>query len=229
MFLITGSAFAQTSPPKTDTQTKTAVAEIPASWSKSGGSPQNYDMFRDTATHHGGAASGSIKSKPSAAGFATMMQTIKPDTYRGKRIRLSGYLKTDNVTSGSAFWLRVDPSDLGIPLSFDNMGNRMATGTSDWKRYDLVVDVPDNAARIAFGFMLISGGQIWADDLTIEVVDKTVASTNMPMAPETEAAIRQQTAEARAKNPEQYELSIKNQKAVLEKSPVTAANLDFEK
>ena len=229
MLLISGSAFAQTPPTKTDVQAPAADLQMPSGWSKSGGNPQGYDMFRDAAMHRDGKASGTIKSKPSATGFATMMQTIKPDTYRGKRIRLSGYLKTANVTTGSSFWIRVDAPDSIIPLSFDNMGSRMAAGTSDWRKYDLVVDVPDKAAGIAIGFMLLDGGQIWADDLKIEVVDKTVVSTNIPMTPETEAAVKQQSAEARARNPEKFDLSLKNQKAALEKSPLTAANLDFEK
>ena len=57
------------------------------------------------------------------------------------------------------------------------MQDRPIKGTSDWKRYEIVLDVPEQAQEIAFGLLLTGGGQVWMDDLKFEVVGKDVATT----------------------------------------------------
>ena len=57
--------------------------------------------------------------------------------------------------------------------AFDNMMNRAVTGSTDWTEYEVVLDVPPDATRINFGFLLIGGGIVWGDDLRIEVIDAT--------------------------------------------------------
>ncbi len=63
-------------------------------------------------------------------------------------------------------------------LAFDNMDSRPVKGTTDWRRYEVVLDVPEAALRVAFGPVLRGAGRVWADDLTLDVVDpKMVKST----------------------------------------------------
>jgi hypothetical protein len=64
-------------------------------------------------------------------------------------------------------------------LGFDNMDNRAVRGTTDWTMYSVVLDVPENAKNIFFGILLVGKGQVWADDLSLEVVDKNVVTTNL--------------------------------------------------
>lgn len=86
----------------------------------------------------------------------------------GKRIRLSGYIKTEGVTEGYAgLWLRVDGAS-GV-LEFDNMNNRGITGTTDWKRYDIELPVAATATNINFGALFPAKGTAWLDSLAIEV------------------------------------------------------------
>jgi hypothetical protein len=42
-----------------------------------------------------------------------------------------------------------------------------------------VLDVPLEAKRILLGVLIQGKGQVWADDLKLELVDKNVAVTNM--------------------------------------------------
>jgi len=63
-------------------------------------------------------------------------------------------------------------------LAFDNMSDRVVSGTTDWKMYSVVLDVPDDAKNIFLGVLLTGKGQTWADDLTFEVVDRNIAVTN---------------------------------------------------
>ncbi len=50
-------------------------------------------------------------------------------------------------------------------LGFDNMLNRAVTGTTDWKQFEVVLDVPTEAVNIVIGAFLSGKGQMWADDL----------------------------------------------------------------
>ena len=61
-------------------------------------------------------------------------------------------------------------------------------GTTDWLRHAVVLDVPEAAVRLAFGALLHGTGQVWTDDLTLEVVDpKEVTVTSKGVEPITHA------------------------------------------
>ena len=57
------------------------------------------------------------------------------------------------------------------------MDDRPIEKTTDWKKYNLVIDVPSESTGIAFGMMLIGKGQVWLDDVSIEEVGKDVPLT----------------------------------------------------
>jgi hypothetical protein len=62
-------------------------------------------------------------------------------------------------------------------LAFDNMGNRPIKGNTDWKLYEVVLDIPENTNKIAFGALLDGTGKVWIDDYNMEIVEKTVPTT----------------------------------------------------
>jgi hypothetical protein len=126
----------------------------------------------------GSAASAAIEANGSAAGFGTLMQTISADDVRGGRVRLSVYLRTENAGRAQA-WVRVDASD-GRVLAFDNMAARAVVGSTDWRRHEVVLDVPADAARVAFGFLLAEKGKVWADSFALERVGTDVPVTAAP-------------------------------------------------
>ena len=120
-----------------------------------------------------GKQSAYIKAKPGAAsnGFGTLMQTVNAQDYLGQRVRLSARMKSENA-SGFQMWFRVDGQ--GKALRFYNMQDRPVTGTSDWKRYEIVLDVPAASTSLNYGFFLQGGqGEGWADSVTVEIVDKS--------------------------------------------------------
>jgi hypothetical protein len=56
---------------------------------------------------------------------------------------------------------------------------RPIRGTTDWRKYEIVLDVPDDSAGIFFGLLLIGPrGKAWVDDLNLEIVDNKVPTTN---------------------------------------------------
>ena len=118
-------------------------------------------------------------------GFVTVMQTIAADSYVGKRLQLSATLKTDDA-QGAQLWMRMDgddPNPLKNVLNFYNMDDRPITGTTNWARYNVVLDVPDKTKVIAFGFLLKGQGEVWANGIKLEEVPKTVRASAMPNNP----------------------------------------------
>jgi hypothetical protein len=136
----------------------------------------------DHEVTHGGRAAMSLRSiVAEPATFRSLTQFVKADTYRGKRVRLAGYLKTRDVAAWCGLWLRVDGTSQ--MLAFDNMHSRALKGTNDWTRHEVVLDVPEAAMRLAFGSVLAKAGQVWADDLTLDVVDPKEIKTTQPPRP----------------------------------------------
>jgi hypothetical protein len=108
------------------------------------------------------------------------MQTIQPQQFAGKRLKLSAYVKSDDVRGWAGLWMRVDGPGGHRSTAFDNMKDRPIVGTSDWTRYDIVLDVAPNSEAIAYGVLLHGAGQIFLDDVSFEVVTTDVPTTGRP-------------------------------------------------
>lgn len=156
--------------------------DMPKNWFAAGDRPRCYKMEADNSIKYGGDYSATIKSiDKKIDGFGTIMQECSVGKFSGKRVRMNGYMKSENVTDWAGFWFRVDVDTASV--SFDNMYNgkkdRSTKGTTDWKKYEIVLNVPSNATRLAYGALLGGTGQIWFDNLTFEVVDNSVETTGI--------------------------------------------------
>ena len=155
------------------TVTMLLAFDTPNGWKKAGTSPDSYEMVVVKRAGQNGKNAATIKSiNPSASDFGTLMQGFNSEKFNGKQIRMTGYLKSDSVSGWAGFWLRVDGQVEGDVLSFDNMQDRAITGTTEWKKYEILLPVPNDASRIVFGALLAGTGQIWFDNIKFEVVDK---------------------------------------------------------
>lgn len=153
--------------------------KIPKGWFAAGSNPSEYEMGIDSTTFQNGQFSVYLKSKnPKSNEFGTLMQSISAENYLGKRIMLSGYIKSENIEGWGAIWMRIDGKDEN-QLGFDNMYNRAVKGTNDWKKYEIVLDVPSNSKSINYGILLGGFGKIWADNLNLKLVDESVPVTNL--------------------------------------------------
>jgi hypothetical protein len=145
-------------------------------WIKSGDSPSDYEVGVDLRVTYGGAVSAYIRSRGVPRGFGTLMQTFKADIYRGKRLKMSASAKSEGVRNWAGFWMRVDSPERNA-VSFDNMQDRPIKGSVDWSTHQIVLDVPDNSAHIAFGLLLDGPGQVWLTRFHFEVVSADVPTT----------------------------------------------------
>ena len=138
---------------------------------------QKYEMSLEKSPEYGDQNIFTIKSVQSKiSGFGTLMKTIKSDLYKGKTVKMSGFVKSENVKSWAGLWMRVDYYDVNV-LAFDNMQTRAIKGTKEWQKYEVVLFVPDEATSISYGVLLSGTGQIWFKDVALEVVADTVPET----------------------------------------------------
>lgn len=156
-------------------------AALPAGWSVTGNGTQFYDFDVDTVAAEGRrSASITAKDVPPAGQFGSYVQNIAADDYRGGRLRLKARLKTQDA-GRAQLWMRVDGRS--GPLAFDNMDPRPVTGTTDWKEYEVVLDVDPDAVAIFYGFFLLGKGKVWGDAFKLEKVGPDVPTTNLPQRP----------------------------------------------
>ncbi|WP_242145388.1 MULTISPECIES: helix-turn-helix transcriptional regulator [unclassified Bacillus cereus group] len=153
---------------------------LPKGWVLSGSHPTEYEMGLDYKTVHQGKVSAYIQAKESVThgGFTTLMQIFKADKYKGKRLRLTAFIKSENVKDWAGLWMRIDGKDTE-PLAMDNMQNRPIKYTTNWQPYSVVLDVKEEAIGIAFGILLSGEGCIWADSFRLDEVDEKVPSTDL--------------------------------------------------
>ena len=159
---------------------KPEEVEVMNGWFLSGATPQNFEMGRDFQVVHKGNASGYLRSiKPvGEEQFGTVMQQFHASKYCGKRLKLSCFIKTEDIQGFAGLWMRIDAKD-GDTLQFDNMSNRPITGTTGWNYYSVVLDVPEHAGAIYFGVLLQGSGMVWMDEFTFEEVDEKTPTTNL--------------------------------------------------
>jgi hypothetical protein len=153
-----------------------AVGAVPTGWTiaENGNA---MDVARDCDQAHGGTCSLRLASD-GGPGWGAVAQRVSAAEYAGRRIVLSGWLRTERAEGAAQLWLRVDAG--ARVVAFDNMADRPVSGTAPWTQYHLALDVPLHASVVAFGVLLRGSGRVWADELELAVGDqREVASTNL--------------------------------------------------
>jgi len=136
-----------------------------------GGDPDGWDRWNDSgqytltldSTHaHDGQYAALITSGDSSNAYAAWRYDITPN-FEASTIKLSGWIKGENVSGGHAgIWLRLDPQ-----LGFDNMRNEGLSGTFDWQYVEVELPYKTEATNISFGSLLVGSGKVWVDGLSL--------------------------------------------------------------
>ena len=95
----------------------------------------------------------------------------------GKRIRITGWMKTSDVRN----WAGVDmvvANTGGHIFAFDGMFDRPLHGTTGWQQVEFVTDVPQEPCLIALSPTLYGTGEMWCDDFQIDVVPSKTPITD---------------------------------------------------
>ncbi len=150
----------------------TLHAAVPRGWHLAGSYPQEYEV--GTRLERAGPPHSIAylrSTTPSPHGFGTIMQSISAEHYAGRRVRLSADVKADHLTAWAGLWMRADREMK--PVVFDNMENRAIHGTQDWKHYEVVLDIPEDATSVHFGALLVGAGEIEMSGFKLDVLPDT--------------------------------------------------------
>jgi hypothetical protein len=173
-FLVIGFAVAAVWPQQS------GPMDAPTGW-RLGGTLNAFTFVVDTVTVRSGKHSGrlSVVAGSPTSVSASANQAIRAEPYRGKRIRLTGYLKSRDAVFVA--WARVEglQRDSLEYSGLSNVSNEETPVTVDWRRIEHVIDVPAHAEAIVFGVFLRRSGDVWLDDFDVAVVDARTPTTEL--------------------------------------------------
>ena len=149
---------------------ETLEGKLPKNWSIKG--DNDLEVYLDSIKKRSGKYSAVIHNPTSETGNKAMAIKL-PENYAGKKIKLTGFIKTENITDGFAgLWMRIDPG-----LGFDNMANRGIKGTTDWQFYEIELALkPEKTEQIYIGALLVGKGKMWVDQLKVIVDGNDISS-----------------------------------------------------
>ena len=128
----------------------------------------NY-KFSSSDESYSGQRSGHLVSLPESVGWCNTGQSISAKTYLDKYIRLVGMVRTRDISDFAKLWIRIDAIN-GV-LGFADGWPNYIKDDSDWTKYELRLYVPSDATEIHFGGLLDGKGEMWMDDMRLEVFD----------------------------------------------------------
>ncbi|WES95890.1 S41 family peptidase [Chryseobacterium arthrosphaerae] len=139
---------------------------LPKSWSIIGDSPATISI--DNKEKQDGQYS--VLAQSAEKGMTGLIYTL-PENYAGKKITISGYIKTENLTDGFAgIWMRIDPK-----VGFDNMQSKNIKGTTPWTKYETTLTLsPENSKKIVVGTLFTGKGKAWFDNIRISIDGKDI-------------------------------------------------------
>ena len=131
---------------------------------------KSYSLSVDSLIRQHGKFSLVLEQKDPNAQFGAFSFSIKP-AFRGQKLTLKGYIRTENVSGFAGLWARVDGNS-GV-LSFNNMQSQGLKGTNDWKEFSIDIDYnTEDANAIFVGALLAGKGKIWLDNFHLLIDDK---------------------------------------------------------
>jgi hypothetical protein len=164
-------ANAQTSPPP---------EEVAAQWFKiRNGFAAQYEARQTEDAAFSGHYGISVRSTgtPTNGAFGGILQASQvADDLRGQRVAMRAWIRTESAESVS-LWLRIDAVDRVLAL--DNMEHRSVSGTTGWLLYEIVMDVPTDAATLVYGVFLVGMGRMDVDDVHFLPVPVGAISTTV--------------------------------------------------
>ncbi|MFI5221239.1 MAG: hypothetical protein ACHQK8_02855 [Bacteroidia bacterium] len=145
----------------------------PYGWVASGSKVKSYDMSIAKGAGVNGGDCATIKSiEEKIVGFGTLRQTISAAKYAGKKIKLTGQLKAENITNKKWAGLYIAFKDKVLTGTFKDIQKSPETGkwNAGWQVCEIEVVIPASAKHISYGAQLTGTGQLWFDEMKIEII-----------------------------------------------------------
>ncbi|HKQ59306.1 MAG TPA: S41 family peptidase [Candidatus Eisenbacteria bacterium] len=138
-----------------------------AAWTGKPSGPAATIALDSTVVHGGRYAARLRRVEGSESPFSSIGFKIPVD-FRGSQVELRGWLRMDSVSYHGALWQRQD-GRRAPSLQFDNMGNTLRSGTTDWQEVRVTLPLDARADTIIVGALLAGTGTLWVDDLSVLV------------------------------------------------------------
>lgn len=142
--------------------------DLPSGW-HIGEEKQHFRAMYDDKVFHSGKSSAFLQSTGYIEkDWNTLLQYCKPGEYAGKRIKFTAWVRTENLKHYAQVLLMAD-GVIKNPRS-EKIQAQTFTGNNDWRKVELVLDIPEEAAVFSYGILLEGKGKVWIDDITIEIL-----------------------------------------------------------
>jgi hypothetical protein len=101
-----------------------------------------------------------------------LIQAFDATPYRGKRVRfrVAARMESGGSYSQGQFLVRVSAKG-GLPSFYDDLADR-PVAHKDWRDYQILGEVADNAERIDLELILQGTGKAWFDAVRVEVIGR---------------------------------------------------------
>jgi hypothetical protein len=153
-------------------------------WGRTGWSPNAYDYSAEATGAYEGKAGARVRSKSPFDGgdkYTLLEQYVDAEQFVAKRVRVTGYVKGNEVSGIAGLFLRTyEPRGIQRVVDLSRLEGMAVTGTSDWRKYEVVMDVPAYSYAISYGLSITGEGEVWLDSLAVEVVGDDVPITASP-------------------------------------------------
>ena len=128
----------------------------------------------------GTTARDSVRDYRAAPGWGFRLTEIP----LGWRLHFGAWVRGEDCTLEPVVGVRVLSEDRA-PLAYGSTERRSGlTGTFGWTHLDGTVDVVDGAARVEFVVLLLGGGTVWFDDLTLTKIAPLTAEERTARVPD---------------------------------------------
>jgi len=87
-----------------------------------------------------------------------LTQSISPEMYFNKKVKVTGYAKISNDVKDDIFYLQAVSDEKNLVIEHAKIDS------ADWKKYSLVIQIPEKTKKIIYGVWLKGKGTIWIDD-----------------------------------------------------------------
>jgi hypothetical protein len=153
---------------------------LPEGWMLDGENTDSFAGGLDGQEHYLGLPVFWLRNEDGKWGFATVMQVVSGEPYRGKRVHFSAHLRAENVSGAATIWLRAD-DEKGQNVAFNNLEklpiNGALKGSSGWVKREIVIDIPPETHFLNFGFYLRGSGEARYAGLDLRIVGADVPLT----------------------------------------------------